>query len=282
MGLTTIGMKRYTSPLRYPGGKSRVAKELLAFFPDFYEYREPFLGGGSVFFQTRTTLDGKSYWVNDLNTNLYCFWISARDTIDQLITEINELREQFAGNGKGLYFHLKNEYQTNSILNTAVRFFILNRITYSGLTDSGGYSNESFQKRFTDSSIEKLRRISVLLQNTVITNLDYSRMLVQDGEKVFLFLDPPYYSQRVSKLYGNNGDLHVQFDHQLFAESVTNCKHNWLITYDDNPYIRSLYQDYYITDWSLQYGMNRSNGITKRGHELIITNYKYSKQEHIF
>ena len=107
-------------------------------------------------------------------------------------------------------------------------------------------------------------------------------MLVQDGKKVFLFLDPPYYSQRNSKLYGNNGDLHVQFDHELFAETVTNCKHNWLITYDNDQYIRGLYRDYYITDWSLQYGMNQSNGSTKRGRELIITNYKYLQQELTF
>ena len=44
-------MKSYKTPLRYPGGKSRAAQKIEAYFPDLREYdefREPFIGGGSV------------------------------------------------------------------------------------------------------------------------------------------------------------------------------------------------------------------------------------------
>lgn len=266
-------MEKYISPLRYPGGKSRVAKNLVGLFPYFDEYREPFFGGGSVFFQTKTSQDCNSFWINDLNYCLYCFWLAARDSIEALMSEIYELRDLYADDGKELFHYLRNEYQAKTIISTAVRFFILNRITFSGLTDSGGYSDESFNKRFTDSSLNRLRKVSYFLQDVRITNLDFSDLLFEDGENVFLFLDPPYYSQRKSKLYGNNGDLHIQFDHLLFAKSVAKCKHNWMITYDDDQYIRDLYQNYYIIERSLQYGMNQRNGSTKRGHEIIITNY---------
>lgn len=251
-----------------------MAKDLLVLLPNFDEYREPFFGGGSVFFQTKNSKKDKSFWVNDLNYNLFCFWLAARDSIEDLLSEIIQIRNQYAKDGKGLFLYLKNEYQTETIISTAVRFFILNRITFSGLTDSGGYSNESFQKRFTDSSLNKLRKVSFFLQNVRITNLDYSDLLFEDGKNVFLFLDPPYYSQRGSKLYGNNGDLHTQFDHLLFAQSVAKSKHCWMITYDDDQYIRDLYQNYYIMEWSLQYGMNQRNGSTRRGEEIIITNNK--------
>ncbi len=269
-------MANITSPLRYPGGKSRVAKQLVSFFPTFDEYREPFLGGGSVFFRTTASTKGESYWINDLNTPLICFWTAARDSIDDLVREINYLRNNFPGRGKELNNYLKKQYQANTTVCVAARFFILNRITFSGLTDSGGYSDESFLKRFTDSSINRLREISVLLQNVKITNLDYSELLFSSGRNVLMFCDPPYYSQRHSKLYGKNGDLHTQFDHSLFAASVAKCQHKWMITYDDDPYIRELYKDFYIEDWSLQYGMGQKDGTIKRGNELVITNYKLS------
>lgn len=115
---------------------------------------------------------------------------------------------------------------------------------------------------------------SHLLQGVEITNYDYSDLLLMGGKDVFLFLDPPYYSPRNSKLYGVNGSLHTGFDHYRFMETVQNCKHQWLITYDDDPLIRGLFKDYRIIDWDLQYGMSQSNGSAKIGKEIIITNYK--------
>ncbi len=267
-------MQKVTSPLRYPGGKSRVANKLVDLFPRFSEYREPFLGGGSVFLRTKTILSPGKCWINDVNNDLYLFWDSIQESVDELVSNIRFLRERYYDRGKELFFDLKPQSITQSHLQTAVRFFILNRITYSGLTDSGGFSNESFEKRFTLSSINKLFEVSRLLQDVKITNYDYSDLLSLQGEDVFLFLDPPYYSPRNSKLYGVRGSLHTGFDHYRFMESVQNCKHKWLITYDDDPLIRELFKNYRIIDWDLQYGMSQSNGSAKIGREIIITNYE--------
>jgi DNA adenine methylase len=105
--------------------------------------------------------------------------------------------------------------------------------------------------------------------------LDYSHLLNAEGEDVFLFLDPPYFTATKSKLYGKDGDLHTSFDHQIFAELVQKCHHRWLITYDDSPQIRENFQLFHIYNWELQYGMNnyKQSGAAK-GKELIITNYK--------
>lgn len=267
-------MRTLLSPLRYPGGKNRVAKMLVELFPSFSEYREPFVGGGSVFLRTKSFVSPRKCWINDLNGDLYCFWDSAKNSIDELVSKINDLKEKFDGNGRQLYTFLKHEYDPQTPLEVAVRFFILNRITYSGLTDSGGYSNESFAKRFTLSSIIKLSEVSDLLQGVKITNRDYSELLSMQGKDVFLFLDPPYYSPRKSKLYGVNGSLHTDFDHSRFLKDLSSCKHNWLVTYDDHPFIRELFKDYYVHGWSLQYGMSQSKGSAKIGKEIIITNYK--------
>ncbi len=62
------------SPLRYPGGKSRAVKIIAPIIPDFGEYREPFLGGGSIFIYAKQCYPDKKFWVNDLYLELYKFW----------------------------------------------------------------------------------------------------------------------------------------------------------------------------------------------------------------
>ncbi len=163
-------------------------------------------------------------------------------------------------------------------LNRAVRFFIMNRITFSGIMDSGGYSQQAFEKRFTNSSIERLKNISPYLEKVLVTCGDYEELLVEDGKEVFLFLDPPYYQPTKSKLYGIKGNLHTNFNHQRFAEKAKRCKHKWLLTYDDCSEIRDLFNFANITELQVQYGMNNyKQKHATVGRELIITNYTVNK-----
>ena len=145
-------------------------------------------------------------------------------------------------------------------------FFVLNRITFSGVVDSGGYSQSAYEKRFTLSSIERVKLISLALTDVEITNEDYTRNLFDENNNVFIFLDPPYWKTTESKLYGTRGTLHTHsFDHKLFAENMKKCHHKWLITYDDSPMIRKLFDFADIHEWSLQYGMNNYKKEFSRG-----------------
>ena len=119
-----------------------------------------------------------------------------------------------------------NQPSFNEIENAAA-FFIFNRVTFSGTTESGGYSEQACQGRFTDSSIERLKPFGQVLQNTQITNLDYQHLVDTEGDDVFIFLDPPYYSATKSALYGKRGNLHKVFDHERFAEVMKKCPHKW-------------------------------------------------------
>ena len=77
-------------------------------------------------------------------------------------------------------------------LERAARFFILNRISYSGLIESGGYSKEAYRKRFTKSSIKRIYKASKLLEGVRVTNLDYSELMTEPSkEKVFHQFFPP-------------------------------------------------------------------------------------------
>lgn len=139
-----------------------------------------------------------------------------------------------------------------------MRFFLLNRITFSGTVDAGGYSQAAYEKRFTASAVERLSRLQPVLEGVRVTNLDYRAVLAEPGADVFIFLDPPYYSATKSKLYGRKGALHTGFDHAAFAAALRGCPHRWLVTYDDSPEIRRNFAFAHVYEWELQYGMKTS------------------------
>lgn len=261
------------SPLRYPGGKSRAVKIIAPLVPEYDEYREPFLGGGSVFVYFKQRHPNKKYWINDIYPNLYHFWKEIKENLSEVIDLIQYWKNEF-GNGKELHRFLIENINEFGNIKKAAAFFIFNRITFSGTSESGGFSNAAFEKRFTLSSIERVKALSNILDNTLITNLDYEEVIHKAGNNVFIFLDPPYYSAKGSALYGKNGNLHKSFDHERFAENLRKTNHKWLITYDDCEYIRNLFSFANITEWNLTYGMRNVNKKgNQNGKELFISNY---------
>jgi len=267
------------SPLRYPGGKSKAIKQILPLIPDFKEFREPMVGGASVFFALKQIRPEAKFWINDINQELYLFWKSCKEDSEKLIQQINKIKIE-TKEGRTLHQNLVRNNKERNDFQRALRFFVLNRITFSGLAESGGYSDGAFNHRFTESSIERLKKASEILQNTLITNEDYENLLNKEGEEVFIFLDPPYLSKTKSKLYGKKGDLHETFDHERFAKAIKKCKHKWLITYDDSKEVRELFSKpedkgkIFIYEWELQYGMNNyKQEKAAKGKELFISNY---------
>jgi len=235
----------------------------------FSEYREPFLGGGSVFIAFKQQNPNVLCRINDLNRDIYSFWKAMKKNPDELIDAITQIKK-VCKNGRSLYAKLARA-KTRGVFGRALRFYILNRITFSGTVDSGGYSSEAFEKRFTLSKIEALRPFASLLKNVKITNESYESLLSKKGKNVFIFLDPPYWKTRNSRLYGKNGNLSKIFKHKEFAENVRKCKHKWLITSDDSSLMRELFTPFakVVKPWEMRYGMNHKQ---IKGKELFITN----------
>ena len=272
------------SPLRYPGGKSRAIKILMPFFPkDFDELAEPFFGGGSVGLYLAQNFGLKQIFANDLNTDLYCFWQTLKTQNKALIDEIKRTRQTHT-NGRELYEKLLARRGENlSDFQRAVDFFVLNRITFSGVVDCGGYSQKDYESRFTPSSIERLKNMDSILRNFTFSNQSYESLLQNNGKRVFIFLDPPYFSASKSKLYGKKGDLHANFNHERLCEHLKNTKHHFLLTYDDSEFIRELYKDFYKLKYTLQYGMNNFKQTkANKGQELLISNYEFIKENKLF
>lgn len=265
-------IKSLKSPLRYPGGKTKALKSLDQWFPDFNELREPFLGGGSVSLHLSKRYPTKPVWVNDLYYPLYNFWTILRDAGEELsntLLSIKNILEDDDSKHKELFNQAKDEIKNQDLFDAAVSFYILNKCSYSGLTENSTFSVTASQQNFSRLNISKLKGYSELIQRWKITNKDYSELMMEPGENVFVFLDPPYDIKDF--LYGTKRELHKSFSHERFADIVDNCPHKFMITYNVNDYITERYKDYYQQYWQLRYGMVHRKDNLKT--EILITNY---------
>ena len=123
---------------------------------------------------------------------VYYFWKQVRDNGSNLVEVLTETYTTTT-DGRVLFAKLtqaKDQLNQNRELlcefQRVVCFFVLNRITFSGVVDSGGYSQSAYEKRFTESSIERAKNISPHLSGVKITNGDYTDALFQDGDDVFI------------------------------------------------------------------------------------------------
>ena len=267
------------SPLRYPGGKSKFIPQIMSHMPvNVQDFREPFVGGGSVFIHVRQAFPDAKVWINDLNFDLYCFWKESQKDSCAVAERVEEIKNTVT-NGSHLFTQMKEVPDNKtSDFDRAVRFFVMNRITFSGTVDCGGYSEQAFLKRFTHSSIARLAALKHVLEGVKITNEHYKSVVESSGDNVIIFLDPPYIEATKSKLYGKKGDLHSGFDHSEFAQDMASCLHQWLITYDNSPIIRSNFHFANIYEWEAQYGMNNyKQGKADKGKELFLCNYSIPK-----
>ena len=204
--MKTKSLKSYKTPLRYPGGKSRALSKLFQFIPDlkdYTEFREPFLGGGSVAIEIGKRYPHIDIWVNDLYEPLYNFWKVLQSDGQKLRDILIQLKQRHSdpGSAKQLFLDAK-DYLAKPVGNSidrAVSFYVVNKCSFSGLTESSAFSKQASESNFSVNGIEKLPEYSLMIKKWKITNLSYEHML-SDKEGTYIYLDPPY--EIKSNLYG--------------------------------------------------------------------------------
>ena len=283
-------VKALKTPLRYPGGKSKAIKTLTPWFPQIIsEYREPFIGGGSIAIQITKLYPDIPVWINDLYVPLYNFWTQLRDRGEELSERVREEKQRTLDEGdkdkvtakaKELFNKYKEEIDTYDDFEKAVAFFIMNKCSYSGLTENSTFSQSASNSNFSLVGADKLAQFSELIKHWKITNIDYSEVMRAHGSSnTFVFLDPPYDIKDF--LYGKNREMHKSFDHNRFAEDVYNCVHKFMITYNVNDRLMELYKNYNLKEWKLRYSMaHRGDKGTDENikTELLVTNYSIVPQ----
>ena len=236
--------------LRYAGGKSRAIKTLSKFIPnETKEVVSPFLGGGSFELHLSKTID---VYASDCFEPLGVFWKCMKEHRAELVARLRELHP-FT---KERYYECKATLHEGSVLDRAVKFFIINRCCFSGCI-TGGYT----PSRSPISCIDALERVS--LDRLTIAGCDYEEQLAK-YPSTFAYLDPPY---DVPNLYGS-----TDLEHERFARVLRERKSNWILCYNDTTRIRALYQEWceiHSVQWA--YGMNAS----RKSNEIIIVPKAY-------
>ena len=273
-------MKTYKTPLRYPGGKSRACKKMAQYFPDlgnYEEFREPFLGGGSVSVYMTKKYPDLKIWVNDMYEPLYNFWTQLQKSGEEMKDELVYLKGQnnTPDKAKELFLQSKDivKDESASSLDRAIRFFVVNKCSFSGLTESSSFSKAASQGNFSMRGIEKLPGYSKIIKNWKITNLSYEKLLTNEKD-IFTYLDPPYDIK--SNLYGRRGSMHKQFCHDTFASDCDRFACPQLISYNSSQLVKERFQGWEVGEFDLTYTM-RSVGEymreQKERKELLLFNY---------
>ena len=274
-------LKSYKTCLRYPGGKSRAVAKMDPYFPDlrdYKEYREPFLGGGSVAIHVAKKYPHLNIWVNDLYQPLVNFWQQLQDRGDILKDTLVDLKtsNNTPELAKELFLQSKEKVndQTLSAIDRAVHFYVVNKCSFSGLTESSSFSAQASSNNFTLRGIEKLPGYSKIVSDWKITNLTYEQLLTDDKD-TFTYLDPPY--EIGSNLYGRRGSMHKGFDHDTFAGDCDRFIGHQLISYNSSQLIKERFTDWNAAEFDLTYTM-RSVGEYMRDQkerkELLLFNYE--------
>ena len=249
------------SPLRYPGGKSRGVKEIIKYFPpEVDRVCSPFFGGGSI--ELELVSRGVEVFGYDVFEPLTDFWQVLLKNPDKLTEKV----KKFYPLTRTKFYSLQKTF--SNIISKDERaavFFVLNRASFSGATLSGGMSPN--HPRFTPTAIEQLARFKT--DKLHVEKADFKTSLEKHKDD-FLYLDPPYLID--SKLYGVKGDTHKDFDHEGLAEILTK-RMGWILSYNDCPKVRKLYDGFNMVVLHWAYGMNAD----KKSNELLILSKDFLK-----
>ena len=276
-----MSKKSLKTPLRYPGGKSRAVTKMGQYLPDLREYkefREPFLGGGSVAIYLSKMHPSLNIWVNDLYEPLVNFWLSIQNNGEQLYTDLRDLKKKHPNrdSARGLFIESKevinDEEKTNQ--ERAVAFYSVNKCSFSGLTASSSFSAQASESNFSMRGIEKLIGYQEIISDWKITNTTYEDLLT-NWQDAFIYLDPPYDIK--DNLYGKKGAMHKKFDHDKFAADCDRHAADMMVSYNSSQLVKDRFKDWTAAEFDLTYTM-RSVGEYMRDQqkrkELLLINYE--------
>lgn len=250
--------------MSWVGGKKALRDEIVSRFPlDYKRYIEVFGGGGWVLFHKNP---GKDFEVfNDFNGNLVNLYRCVREHKEDLIDEL-----EFMLNSRLDFEYMKYTLHSQAVLpdiRRAAYYYALIRYSYASGVDSFGSQPHSMWRNFP-----LIRAASRRLQNVVIENKDCVKLINQyDRPESFFYCDPPYYETEAYYEGGGFG----RDDHARLADRLCSINGKFLLSYNDCPEIRTIYDRPGI----FIEGTTRLSNIAQRYDagcqypELLISNY---------
>lgn len=266
----TVGGK-FTTPLRYPGGKGRLGPWIAEIMRHNRIsggwYIEPYAGGAgaALFLLTQGYVD--HVVINDADPIVYAFWKAATERNAELLAMIQKTpvtmdtwqrqREVIAAPGK------------HNLVEVAFATFFLNRTNRSGILSAGVIGgkaqtgNYKLDARYNVADLmNRIKTIGAYRSHMTVLGIDALDLLtdVAPGfpRECLVYLDPPYYVKG-SLLYRNH---YVHEDHAAIAECVEDAAYPLIVTYDDCHEVRQLYSSFESTNFELHYSTHSARPLT--------------------
>jgi DNA adenine methylase len=254
------------SPLRYPGGKSKLAGfvKMLLLTNDLCdgEYAEPYCGGAGIALHLLQSEFVSRVFLNDIDPAIHAFWWTVFNSPEELCRKISsvKLSVQSWKRQKNIFTH-KQEHSREEL---GFATFFLNRANRSGILSAGpigGFGQTGkwlMDARFNRLTLTKLiEDISEFRDRVTLTRMDaitfITGRLTKLAPKSLIYFDPPYVNMG-GRLYRNS---YVNDDHELIAGGVQQLRGNWIVSYDNVPLVRQLYSGRRSVDYGIGYSANR-------------------------
>jgi DNA adenine methylase len=274
-------MNTFYSPLRYPGGKNRLAKFIaqICVENDIHgHYVEPYAGGASVALYLLLEGKVKNITINDYDRSIYAFWYSVFNHTNKLcalientdITIENWLRMR----------EIQRNKKDADILELGFSTFFLNRTNRSGIINAGVIGgikqNGTYKMDCRFNKAELIKRIKLIARHKEqisIYNKDALELIEKikkesnNSDTIFYF-DPPYYIKGPG-LYKNS---YTEKDHEKVSREIKKIKNiHWIVSYDNTVEIKNLYK---FVKNSFEFNLTHTAFCTKKGEEILFFDQK--------
>ena len=250
--------------ITWVGGKKQLRKEIVKRFPENIDrYVEVFGGAGWVLFYKDKYAQQEVY--NDMNSNLVNLFQCIKYHYDELLEQL-----KFTFNSKEIFNYCKQNYNKKGFtdIQKAAMFYYLIRTSFSAnLKEYGAHYRNPYLL------LQNAEKVAQRLARVVIENSDFQYILKRyDKQGTLFYCDPPYYKSE--KMYSaTNGTVFSKEQHILLKDSLSTIKGRFVLSYNDDKFIRELYQDFYVQEVERSCNLSLHNGKRATYQELIITNF---------
>ncbi len=268
-------MKKFYSPLRYPGGKNRLARFIALLCKENGitkkdgHYVEPYAGGASVALFLLINGHVSRITINDEDRAIYAFWYSILNHSERFISKIR--RTQVTKKTWQRCRELIQKKDSASLFELGFATFFLNRTNVSGIINGGmigGLQQKGKYKldcRFNKQElIHRIRDIASQKRRISLFNLDALDLIkvLKKDKKTLFYFDPPYYLKGES-LYLNH---YQKSDHKQVGKQIQSIKNaRWIVSYDPAKQIKRIYRGYK----QLKYSLLHTARVARVGHEIL-------------
>ncbi|PRC90971.1 DNA adenine methylase [Solimicrobium silvestre] len=254
------------------GGKRRLADKLIPLFPPHECYVEVFCGGAALYFLR--PVPAHTEVINDINGELVNLYRVVQHHMEEFVRQF-----KWAITSRQIFkWHQAVVPETLTDIQRAARFYYLQQHAFSGKVTGQHFGTATTAPAINLCRIEEnLSAAHLRLAGTFVENLPWLDCMKRyDRTHSFFYLDPPYWQ---TEGYG------VEFgfeQYELMAEFMRNCKGRVMVSINDHPDIRRVFEGFTMMGLDIKYSMGSVHGQPSTSKELVIANWDFGAVEGLF